>query len=455
MTVTFPPRPPVDDAEGVGSGPVNREDSRYRVGVLSLHNSTETKAILNAVEALGHDPVWIREENLRSWIADGDLRLEPRVDVVVNRLLLTKSTDPLEDLRLATLYEETAPAVNPACQVGETLHKHRTAATLARAGLRVPDAYFGRSPRQVETWPEHLPADAVRKPTIGTNARNMSVVSPGEPVGPVAGGEQSFLQEFLSDGGRPSDVRVYVVGGAVVGAMRRHAPEGEWRTNVARGGEIEDVTGELGAKPRRIARTAATATGLDLAGVDLMSAGGGWHVLEVNATAGFRGLFSATGVSPAPHIARLAIERAGGSVDDSRVADLESTLDDSVPACKPPLSEAGGDGSVLGYTTRVRVAGRNGVEAAVAKSDTGAERTSVDTDLAGHIGAGPVVGTTQVRSGVGSEARPLVEIDLRVNGGWRSVTASITDRSGMSHAVLLGRDVLESYTLDVARTVEE
>jgi len=186
-----------------------------------------------------------------------------------------------------------------------------------------------------------------------------------------------------------------------------------------------------------------------------MSAGGGWHVLEVNATAGFRGLFSATGVSPAPHIARLAIERAGGSVDDSRVADLESTLDDSVPACKPPLSEAGGDGNVLGYTTRVRVAGRNGVEAAVAKSDTGAERTSVDTDLAGHIGAGPVVGTTQVRSGVGSEARPLVEIDLRVNGGWRSVTASITDRSGMSHAVLLGRDVLESYTLDVARTVEE
>lgn len=184
---------------------------------------------------------------------------------------------------------------------------------------------------------------------------------------------------------------------------------------------------------------------------------GEWYVLEVNATAGFKGLFSATGVSAAPHIARLAIERAGGSIEASQVAELESTLDDSVPDCKPPLGPEGGEDDVLGYTTRIRINGRDGADHAVAKSDTGAKRTSIDTELAGRIGAGPLVGTTDVRSGTGSETetRPLVDVDLCLNGRWRTVTASITDRSEMTYPVLLGRDVLEAYTLDISRTVEE
>ena len=429
-----------------------------RVGVLSTHNSKETKAILNAVRALGHDPVWIRDENVTSWIADGNVRLSPRVDVLVNRLLLTKSDHQLEDLQLAALYAETTPVVNAPRAVANTLHKYRAGAKLAAADLPVPDAYFGRSPRTFERWPEYLPADAAHKHTIGTNGRQMSVVSPNEPVGPMIDDEHAFVQEFLEDtDDRPSDVRVYVVDGEIVGAMRRHAPDGDWRTNVAVGGRVEGITQELGERPRRLAKAATSVLGLDLAGVDLMPIDGEWFILEVNATAGFKGLFSATGVSAAPHIARLAIERAGGSVETSRVAELESTLDDSVPECKPPLVAEAGDDDVLGYTTRIRINGHDGAEQAIAKSDTGARRTSIDTDLAGRIGAGPLVGTTQVRSvtGGGTETRPLVDVDLRLNGRWRVVTAGITDRTEMRYPVLLGRDVLESYTLDISRTVEE
>ncbi|MFT4891881.1 MAG: RimK family alpha-L-glutamate ligase [Halobacteriales archaeon] len=429
-----------------------------RVGVLSPHNSKETKAILNAVRGLGHEPVWIRDENVTSWIEDGDVQLSPRVDVLVNRLLLTKSEYPLEDLQLAALYGETTPVVNAPQAVANTLHKYRAGAKLAAAGLPVPDAYFGRSPRTVKEWDEHLPDDAAHKRTIGTNGQRMSVVSPGDPVGPLIDDEPAFVQEFLDDSDdRPSDVRVYVVGGAVVGAMRRHAPDGEWRANVALGADVEGITDDLGPEPRRIATEATNVLGLDLAGVDLMPVDGEWYVLEVNATAGFKGLFSATGVSAAPHIARLAIGRAGGQVDDSQVVDLEPTLDDSVPDCKPPVVEESADDGVLGYTTRIRINGRDGAEATVAKSDTGAKRTSIDTDLAGRIGAGPLVGTTQVRSGASkkSETRPLVDVDLYLDGRWRTVTASIADRSEMTYPVLLGRDVLEPYTLDISRTVEE
>jgi len=455
---SFDPEGVADSARSVSVDSSRPEAESRRVGVLSPHNSKETKAILNAVRVLGHEPVWIRDENVTSWIEDGDVRLSPRVDVLVNRMLLTKSDHRLEDLQLAALYGETTPVVNPSRAVADTLHKYRAGAKLAAAGLPVPDAYFGRSPRTFEEWGEYLPDDAAHKHTIGTNGQRMSVVSPSDPVSPMIDDEHSFVQEFLEDtDDRPSDVRVYVVDGEIVGAMRRRAPEGDWRTNVAVGGEVEGVTDELGERPRRLAKEATSVLGLDLAGVDLMPIDGEWFVLEVNATAGFKGLFSATGVSAAPHIARLAIERAGGRVEGSRVAELESTLDDSVPECRPPLAGEAGDGGTLGYTERIRINGRDGAEEAVAKSDTGAERTCIDTGIAGRIGAGPLVGTTQVRSGArsGTETRPLVDVDLRLNGRWRTVTASITDRSEMSHPVLLGRDVLESYTLDISRRVEE
>jgi RimK family alpha-L-glutamate ligase len=452
------PEGAADSARSASIDTARTDAGTRRVGVLSTHNSNETKAILNAVRALGNDPVWLRDENVTSWIEDGTFQLSPRVDVLVNRMLLTKSEHRLEDLQLAALYEETTPILNEPRAVANTLHKYRAGAKLAAADLPVPDAFFGRSPRTFEEWPEHLPDTAAHKHTIGTNGQDMAVVSPNEPVGPMINDEHAFVQEFLEDADdRPSDVRVYVVGGGVVGAMRRHAPDGHWRTNVALGGEVEGVTDELGEEPRRLAREATAVLGLELAGVDLMPIDGEWYILEVNATAGFKGLFSATGVSPAPHIARLAIERAGGSVDTPQVVDLESTLDDSVPDCKPPLVQGRDDDSVLGYTSRIRINGGDGTEQAIAKSDTGAERTSIDTDLAGRIGAGPLVGTTEVRSGTGSdtETRPLVDVDLRLNDRWRTVTASITDRSEMTHPVLLGRDVLEAYTLDISQTVEE
>ncbi len=454
----------VSQSEGTGDSTrsVSADRSRTRtenrrVGVLSPHNSKETKAILNAVRLLGHEPVWIRDENITSWIEDGSVQLSPRVDVLVNRLLLTKSEHQLEDLQLAGLYKETAPVLNPPRAVANTLHKYRAGAKLAAADLPVPDAYFGRSPRTFAEWTEHLPGSAAYKRTIGTNGQQMSIVSPEDPVSPKIGDRQSFVQEFLdASDARASDVRVYVVDGEVVGAMRRHAPEGDWRTNVALGGDVEGITDELGVEARRIATQATAVLGLDLAGVDLMAIDGEWYILEVNATAGFKGLFEATGVSVAPHIAQLAIERAGGGIDTSTVTELASTLDDSVPDCKPAPDTKQAD-DVLGYTNRVRIAGRDGATEAVAKSDTGAKRTSIDVALAGRIGAGPLVGTTEVRSGAGSqpETRPLVDVDLRLNGRWRTVTASLTDRSQMSHSVLLGRDVLEAYTLDISRTVEE
>jgi len=192
---------------------------------------------------------------------------------------------------------------------------------------------------------------------------------------------------------------------------------------------------------------------LDYAGVDLLCRDGAWYVLEVNATAGFKGLFEATGTSPAPFIAGLAIERGGGRVDLDRVTDLAAELDDSTPECKPSIDPEPTESAAIGYTERVTVGAGGRTIDAIAKSDTGARRTSIDLDVAADIGAGPIVGTVHVKSGsqTGRQKRPLVEIDVKIGDRWQTVTASIENRNHMAYPILLGRDILDGYRVDVTK----
>lgn len=429
-----------------------------RVGVLSHHNSKETKAILNAIEALGHTPVWIREENFGAHIGEDGQHIQPDVDVLANRLLLTKSENPLAKLRLVDLYATACPVLNTAPAVQHAIDKFRSAVHLHESGLPVPAAYLTTAQHRMDDWPTYIDGTAVQKPIIGTNGKHLYRIEPDEPTNLRLDGRQAFVQEYIEPPTETaSDVRVYVVDGSIVGAMRRRAQNGEWRANVAQGATVEDVTHELDSEAQHIARDAVGALGLDYAGVDLIDDGTDWYVLEVNATAGFKGLFQATGRSVAPDIAKAAIERGGGSVDSTHVEELARTLDDSIPDCKPDQHADTHESVRLGYTNRVHVRGRTETDSVIAKSDTGAKRTSIDAKLAGRLGLGPITGTTTVRSGTTghSKTRPLVELEARVGGRWQTTTASIADRGNMKYPMILGRDILEDYTLDIQKRVTE
>jgi hypothetical protein len=251
---------------------------------------------------------------------------------------------------------------------------------------------------------------------------------------------------------------VYVGGDRIVGAMHRFAQEGEWRTNAAPGAAADDATDAIPEAVATLATRSADVIGLDDAGVDVIQGEDGWYVLEVNPTAGFRGLFEATGRSPAPHIAKLAIETGGGAVDDDLVRELSATLDDSPPPGTPERARIGGGETpiVIGYTEEVVVSGTSGSETVIAKSDTGAGRTSIDTQLAATIGAGPIRSMTRVKSGSlkTGKARPVVDIVVGIGGHQHTVTASVEDRSHMDYPMLLGRDILEHYQVDVRRRTD-
>jgi RimK family alpha-L-glutamate ligase len=429
-----------------------------RVGVLSLHNSKETKAILNAVEDLGHTPVWLRRENAAINIDGSEVTVEPEVDVIANRLLLSNTEEPAELLGLAMTFSRIRPMLNEPGAVLTAIHKFATAATLANWNIQVPDALLALSNERLNQARSRFGEVGVYKTAIGTHGGGTWKVDLTEPVNPKVGNRQAFLQDLIDrDESRHRDLRVYIVAGEVIGAMYRYAPEGDWRTNVALGGAVEDATDDMPAEARETALYAAEVMGLDYVGVDLVEGDEGWFVLEVNPTAGFKGLYEATETSAGPHIARLAIETAGGTVDDDRVQELSSTLDDSTPSCKPRSAAAQLDEvPLIGYIEDVVVSGTSGSTGTLAKSDTGATRTSIDTSLAAEIGAGPIKSMTRVKSGSvkGGKTRPVVDLVIGIGGRQHTVTASVEDRSHMDYPILLGRDILQHYRVDVRRRAD-
>lgn len=101
-----------------------------------------------------------------------------------------------------------------------------------------------------------------------------------------------LIQKFIKEA-KGSDIRAVVVGRKVVGAMRRQAVAGEFRSNLHRGGSATKV--RLPAEYRKTALAAARVLGLRLAGVDMLESKAGPMIMEVNSSPGLEGIEKATG----------------------------------------------------------------------------------------------------------------------------------------------------------------
>jgi ribosomal protein S6--L-glutamate ligase len=105
-----------------------------------------------------------------------------------------------------------------------------------------------------------------------------------------------IVQEFIGEA-KGSDIRCLVVGDKVVASMKRTAKEGEFRSNIHRGGTTETV--KITPDERSSAVRAAQSMGLNVAGVDILRSNHGPVVLEVNSSPGLRGIETTTGVDVA------------------------------------------------------------------------------------------------------------------------------------------------------------
>ena len=193
--------------------------------------------------------------------------------------------------------------VNSPRAIERSVDKFYTTTLLHDAGLLVPDTVICERADDAMAAVRAM-GDVVIKPIFGSLGQGMVRVSDPEIALRVVRALDQikavfYVQKAIDHGGR--DLRLFVVGGKVIGAIERRAPAGDWRTNVAIGGSATavDVTPDM----QRVAVAAAAAVGADYAGVDLLPArDGSLAVLEVNGIPGWQGLQLATGLDVASAI---------------------------------------------------------------------------------------------------------------------------------------------------------
>ncbi|EON75575.1 Ribosomal protein S6 glutaminyl transferase [Lunatimonas lonarensis] len=114
-----------------------------------------------------------------------------------------------------------------------------------------------------------------------------------------------IVQEFIKEA-KGADIRAFVVNNKVVGAMKRQGAEGEFRSNLHRGGKATVI--KLSKEEKTAALNAAKALGLAIAGVDMLQSSRGPLILEVNSSPGLEGIEKATGINIAGKIIEFVEE---------------------------------------------------------------------------------------------------------------------------------------------------
>lgn len=187
--------------------------------------------------------------------------------------------------------------VNESVAISRSRDKLRSVQLLSRKGVGIPVTAFANSPDDVQGLIREVGgAPLVIKLLEGTQGIGVVLAETkkaAESVIEAFMGVKSniLIQEFIKEAGG-SDIRCLVVGDKVIAAMQRTAPEGEFRSNLHRGGSAQLV--KLSPAERATAVKAAKIMGLNVCGVDLLRSSRGPLVMEVNSSPGLQGIEEAT-----------------------------------------------------------------------------------------------------------------------------------------------------------------
>jgi RimK family alpha-L-glutamate ligase len=305
-----------------------------QIVILSARTGWHTDELCRALAERGHIGVVLRYEGLVARLGNTAAALSSEqapiltADAVLARIIPSGSLEQII-YRVDALHwieEHGVPVMNSPRAIERSVDKFYTDARLHEAGLPTPETVVCDTvANAMEAVRAMLgrqnPGDSpsvIIKPIFGSMGHGLVRVSDPEVAFRVTKSLEQlrsvfYIQRAVDHGGR--DIRVFVVGGRVVGAIERRAAAGEWRTNIALGGTARPF--ELPREWEKLAVAAAAAMGAEYAGVDLLpSREGPVFVLEVNAIPGWEGLQRATGVDVAGAIVEHLVGRVrSGALD--------------------------------------------------------------------------------------------------------------------------------------------
>lgn len=188
--------------------------------------------------------------------------------------------------------------LNESVAIARSRDKLRSVQLLARKGIGLPVSGFAHSPDDIEDLIKMVGgAPVVIKLLEGTQGIGVVLAETQKAAESVIeafmGLKANILvQEFIKEAGG-TDIRCFVIGDKVVAAMQRQAKEGEFRSNLHRGGSASLI--KITPEERSTAVRAAAVMGLNVAGVDILRSNHGPVVMEVNSSPGLEGIETATG----------------------------------------------------------------------------------------------------------------------------------------------------------------
>jgi glutamate carboxypeptidase len=261
-----------------------------RVAVRGTNASTTNEVLVSGWRSFGIDAELIGPGEAVGWLHDGD--------TVLGRLDVLPTLDGIESglLELLWLERRGVRVLNPASALVAAHDKLVTARLLARAGIPHPRTEHLRPGGALPD----IGLPVVIKPRLGSWGVDVFRCESEEELQaaleevrsrPWFVRQGALVQELVPPVGY--DLRLVVAAGVVVGAIRRVAAPHEWRTNASLGGSRRKARPVAAASALGIA--AAAAIGADLVGVDLLPAGDGYTVIELNGAVDFDDLYSLGG----------------------------------------------------------------------------------------------------------------------------------------------------------------
>lgn len=268
-----------------------------------------TRRLVEAAEAKGHEVEIVDPLRCYVDIASHDPAIHYKgeevsgVDAVIPRIgasITFYGTAVLRQFEMMGVF-----SVNESVAITRSRDKLRSLQLLARKGVGLPVTGFAHSTRYTDDLIKLVGgAPLVVKLLQGTQGIGVVLCETQQAAESVIdafrGMDAQFLvQEFIKEAGG-SDIRCLVVGERVVASMMRKAGEGEFRSNLHRGGSAIKV--RLTPEERSTAVRSAKIMGLNVAGVDILRSNHGPVVMEVNSSPGLEGIERASGVDVAEHI---------------------------------------------------------------------------------------------------------------------------------------------------------
>jgi len=227
-------------------------------------------------------------------------------DIELPKLVLVRLGAGILPFQVAVLrhFEQAGVIViNSSSSIETAKNKMMTSQLLSRAGIPIPNTMMVRFPIQEKLIAENIGYPCVIKVVTGSYGAGVYLCEKKrdykklvEFIESLGNKKTLLVQEYLGD--HPGeDLRVLVIGGKVIGAMKRTAPEGDFRANITSGGTGEgfEVTPEI----EYIASETARTLGLTIAGIDLLFDKRGFRVCEANSNPGFSGFEKYCGVDVA------------------------------------------------------------------------------------------------------------------------------------------------------------